>query len=294
MRGKFRPDEVAILPTNAGILTFGKDPQSLVMQSEVICVYHKDNLGLTRWHDRKILRGSIKTLIDDAYEFVTRYVPVSARVEGLHRVETPAYPLEVLREAIVNAVVHRDYSLTGEFIRIFFHPLRIEIRNPGKLLPGLSLEQLSAGRAPSKLRNHIIVSLLREMPGGYIEHIGSGVRYMLARMEQAGLPPPTFEQTGEFVLTLYGPKETSITRIIDISPQEVELPAALTKSQRAQQTRFEQALLYLRRHGRITNLQYRTLTGTSERTALRDLEKMVETGSIRAVGETSGRYYTLP
>jgi ATP-dependent DNA helicase RecG len=69
---------------------------------------------------------------------------------------------------------------------------------------------------------------------------------------------------------------------------------ALTKTQRAQQERFKLALNYLRQHGRINNLQYRTLTETSERTALRDLDKMAELGLIRAIGETSGRYYTLP
>lgn len=311
-RNKLSKDDLVVLPTNAGMLMFGRDPQSFIMQSEVICVYHKDNLGLTKWHDRKILRGTIKQLIEDAYEFIRRYIPVEAQVSELHRIDKPAYPPEVLREAIVNAIVHRDYSLSGEFIRIFYYPDRIEIRNPGALLPGIPLQQLKAGLAPSKLRNHALVALLRDLPEGYIEHIGSGIRFMKARMSQWGLPEPNFEQIGEFIVTFYGPESEQALKLKAPSQPQLSLdkpevttkpvdtginkqiePEASNKSQKSREERFKLAINYIRQHGRINNTQYRVLTSVSERTALRDLEKMVELGSIRAVGETSGRYYTL-
>lgn len=311
-RTRLSKDDMVILPTNAGMLMFGRDPQSYIMQSEVICVYHKDNLGLTRWHDRKILRGTIKQLIEDAYEFVRRYIPVEAQVSELHRIDKPAYPPEVLREAIVNAIVHRDYSLSGEFIRVFYYPDRIEIRSPGALLPGIPLEQLRAGLAPSKLRNHALVALLRDLPEGYIEHIGSGIRFMKAQMTQWELPEPNFEQIGEFIVTFYGPESEQTLKSeafpqLQVSAAKSELTTRLeepdtseqigsmasNKSQKSREERFKLAISYIRQHGRITNAQYRVLTNVSERTALRDLEKMIEIGNIRAIGETSGRYYTL-
>ena len=73
-----------------------------------------------------------------------------------------------------NAVVHRDYSLTGEAVRLFYYLDRVEIHSPGLLLPGLRLEDLRAGRVPSRPRNPILVSLLRDVPGGYMERLGSG------------------------------------------------------------------------------------------------------------------------
>lgn len=272
--------EDMLRPTNAGILLFGNFPQRWVNQSEVTCVLYGDNLGTRRYIDRRVITGTIRELIEGAEAFFARHISVAARIEGFRRIDEPEYPSEVLREAIVNAIVHRDYSIAGEAVRIFYYPDRIEIRNPGLLLPGLTIEDLYQGRSRSRLRNPIIASVLRDLPGGYMERMGSGVRFMLDRMRDLGYPHPDFREMGEFILTFHRREETLSTPGLPIETNILE-------------TRYKQLLEYLHQHGTITNKQYRTLTGISETTALRDLETLLERGAIRAIGKGRSRHYIL-
>jgi ATP-dependent DNA helicase RecG len=267
-------------PTNAGILLFGNFPQRWIIQSEVTCVLYNENLGSRRYTDRRVITGTIPELIEGAEAFFTRHMPVAARIEGFRRIDEPEYPPEVLREAIVNAIVHRDYSLGGESVRIFYYPDRIEIRNPGLLLPGLTIEDLAEGRARSRLRNPIIASILRDLPGSYMERMGSGVRFMIDRMQELGYSLPVFREVGEFILTFHKKEEA------------IPTPPPLVESS-VTEARYRQLLEYLHKYGKITNKEYRALTGVSETTALRDLEALLERGTIRPVGKGRNRHYVL-
>lgn len=123
-----------IVPTNAGILFFGRDPQIHVIQSEIVCVLFRDAVGTSRYADRKIIIGTVQELIDGTEAFLNRYLAVGARIEGWKRVDLPEYSIEALREAVVNAIVHRDYSKRGESVRVFYYADRVEVHSPG-LLP---------------------------------------------------------------------------------------------------------------------------------------------------------------
>jgi predicted HTH transcriptional regulator len=105
-----------VLPTNTGVLFFGVHPQDSLPQSEVVCVLFRDELGVGGYLDRKIITGTMPTLIDETELFLQKHIAVGARIEGWKRIDLPQYPIEALREAIVNAVVHRDYSREGESI----------------------------------------------------------------------------------------------------------------------------------------------------------------------------------
>ena len=85
-------------------------------------------------------------MIDGAELFLSRYIAVGARVEGFKRIDIPEYSLEALREAVINAVVHRDYSKRGESVCVFCYPDRVEIHSPGLLLPGITVEQMERER----------------------------------------------------------------------------------------------------------------------------------------------------
>jgi len=117
-------DASVVRPTHAGLLVFGRAPQDTIMHAEVICVLFGDDLGLRRYLDRRILHGTLPEHIDQAEEFLVRHMRVGARTDGFRRVDEPDYPLEALREAVVNAVVHRDYSLAGEAVRLFYSSFR--------------------------------------------------------------------------------------------------------------------------------------------------------------------------
>jgi ATP-dependent DNA helicase RecG len=87
-----------IVPTNTGILFFGHGPQWHIIQSEVVCVVYRDELGIGKYIDRKIITGTLQELIDGTEAFLNKYVAVGARIEGWKRIDLPEYPLEALRE----------------------------------------------------------------------------------------------------------------------------------------------------------------------------------------------------
>ena len=115
------------VPTNAGLLFFGVAPQERIIQSDVACVLFREALGASRYAGRRILTRTLQELIDGAELFLSRYIAVGAKLEGFKRIDTPEYSLEALREAAINAVVHRDYSKRGESARVFCYPDRVEI-----------------------------------------------------------------------------------------------------------------------------------------------------------------------
>ncbi|MHB8599721.1 MAG: ATP-binding protein [Ktedonobacteraceae bacterium] len=291
-----------LVPTNAGILFFGYEPQQHILQSDVVCVLFRDELGVGKYIDRKNITGTIQELIDEAEAFLNRYVAVGARVEGWKRIDLPEYAIEALREAVVNAVIHRDYSRGGESIRIFYYTDRIEIHSPGLLLPGITVEQMERGEVTSKLRNPVLANLLKDVPG-YMERLGSGIRFMLSETKGLGQPAPQFREKGEFVVTFYKAPDEDMneTRTMPsnrLRQGEIWGGERVVASERPesldQNERFVLAMRYVYENNLITNREYREITNISEPTAYRDLETLVAQGMLKRVGKTRGRAYKLP
>lgn len=287
-----------LVPTNAGLLFFGYEPQQYILQSDVVCVLFRDELGVGQYIDRKNITGTIQQLIDEAEAFLNRYVAVGARIEGWKRIDLPEYPVEALREAVVNAVIHRDYSRTGESIRIFYYTDRIEIHSPGLLLPGITVEQMERGDVMSKLRNPVLANLLKDVPG-YMERLGSGIRFMLSETKRLNLSTPQFRESGEFVVTFY----KTLDKIVSQALPSNEYKYGMSHSQQDitfdhagsfnPKERFALAMRYVHENNSITNREYRTITNVSEQTANRDLELMVAQGILKREGKTRGRIYKL-
>lgn len=131
------PDDESgsLRPTNAGMLMFGYDPQLYLPQSEVVCIKYADSLGVRRYIERKNYHGTLPELIDQASAFLRQFIRVGATIRGFYREDEPEYPYEAIREAVVNAIAHRDYNRGGETVRVFIFSDRIEVRSPGGLLP---------------------------------------------------------------------------------------------------------------------------------------------------------------
>src|SRR6266699_3253961 len=288
-----------VVPTNAGTLFFGYAPQERVIQSDVACVLFRETVGASRYADRRIITGTLQELIDGAELFLSRYIAVGAKIEGFKRVDIPEYSLEALREAVINAVVHRDYSKRGESIRVFCYPDRVEIHNPGILLPGITVEQMERGEVQSKLRNPTLANLLKDVPG-YMERLGSGIRFMLDETKRMGLPAPQFGEMSEFVVTFHKapallspPPKPQYTESLWGEDEDAQ-PELLAQSQSDQrERRLTKALEYVQQYGFITNSIYRQLTGATERTAHRDLETLIERGRLKGTGQRAARRYVL-
>ncbi len=199
---------------------------------------------------------------------------VSAVVKGLEREETYEYPQFAVREAIVNAVCHRDYRLKGRRIEVRMYSDRLEVISPGGLPGFITVENIKDEHFS---RNPRIVNGLFQW--GYIEELGLGIDRMIEVMEQAGHQPPDFDaRPYSFAVTLYNERKT-------------QKPPEWTRNTNHRQAR---ALQYIREKGSITNREYRGLIkGVSAETLRLDLSDMVEKGILLKVGSKKGTYYIL-
>lgn len=267
-------------PTHAGVLLFTKEPQRFLPQSEVTVVRFK-GIDVVEYLDRKDLQGPLSDLVTDAEAFIYRHIRVGRRVIGFEGVDFWEYPKEAIREAVVNAVIHRDYSLQGQRIRIFIFDDRIEVYSPGLVPPGVTLEELRQLKSRSVLRNPAIVSVFRDL-GGFIEKLGTGIRRMAAAMEAHHLSKPQFDElSGEFLVTLIGPserfmqEENSRPWIKGLNPRQI------------------QAIEYLMRKGRLTNKAYQELANVGRTTAKKELQQLVSKRLMKAQGSGRGFHYIL-
>jgi predicted HTH transcriptional regulator len=130
--------------------------------------------------------------VERVMEFLKKHAMRGADFSELRRKDVWSIPLTILREAVVNAIVHADYSQRGAPVRIAFFNDRIEIENPGILLPGLTVEDMLQG--VSRIHNHVIARVFRELD--LIEQWGSGVRRVFREAEALGLPQPEIIEVG--------------------------------------------------------------------------------------------------
>ncbi len=266
-------------PTVAGLLLFGKQPQRFLPQSGVVFVKYPGTTphgegGLPGYARREEIGGPLARVIERAWEIVWEEMRLGAVVRGLEREEQPEYPPFAVREAIVNAVCHRDYRLRGRRIEIRKFADRLEVSSPGGLPGHITLDNIVDEHYS---RNPRIVSGL--FYWGYIEELGLGIDRMIGEMVRAGHPQPKFiAQPYSFTVILYNRQERPPLPMGEPPMNERQL----------------KALQYLREHGRITNREYQQLCpGVSPETLRLDLADLVRRGILLKIGEKRGTYYIL-
>lgn len=181
-------------PTVAALLLFGTDPQLLLPQGRLSAVSFDGPNEDSDILDRKEITGRLPQLIEDARVFLRRNVRVAAQELGFERRDFPQYDLNALGEAVVNAVAHRDYSLSGSQIRLFVFSDRIEVRSPGRLPNSVTLDNIKLGVHAE--RNRRIAALLAHL--GYMSAIGTGVPRLIIRLSrQLSEREPEYSLVGE-------------------------------------------------------------------------------------------------
>lgn len=190
-------------PTLSGLVALGAYPQQFFPQLFVDVAVHpgiekSDPHADYRFVDREICEGPIPVMVRDAVAAVMRNLRTARVVDGIGGRDVPEIPEPVLREAIVNALTHRDYGEVGrrEQVAVDVYPDRVEVTNPGGFWGGVTADNVDEGH--SRSRNDTLAKMLTNVPlvgreGTVSENQGSGVRAMIGAMRAHGLPAPEFE-----------------------------------------------------------------------------------------------------
>lgn len=266
-------------PTNVGLLLFGREPQVYLPQSGAIFVRFSGTeprgpQGLPGYGRREEIGGPLARMIERLWQVVWSEMRVQAVVRGLQREEKPEYPPFAVREALVNAVCHRDYRLRGRRIEVRMFDDRLEVSSPGGLPGYITLDNIVEEHFS---RNPRLVNGLFQW--GYIEELGLGVDRMIEDMVKSGHPQPVFRATPyAFTVTL----------------KNVQTARAMPVWRDNMNERQARAIQYIQQSGRITNRDYRELCPDVSTETLRlDLADMVDKGVLLKVGDKKGTYYVL-
>ncbi|MBC8504507.1 MAG: putative DNA binding domain-containing protein [Anaerolineales bacterium] len=292
-RGCMKECDGEMKPTYAGLLLFGLHPQQWAPSATILAARFS-GLAFSDQFVKQEIRGTLPQQLRQAETFVRDQLRRVVRLVGLTREETPEYPLEAVRELLVNAVAHRDYNQGGDSIHLHIFADRLEVHSPGDLPGPVTLENLLEARFS---RNPVIAQVLSDL--GYVERLGYGLNRVLTVMRQNNLPEPKFEEVGgAFRVMIFN-------SIGEIHPEripngEVELKDAIVSpdisrySDHELNPRQELALGFLATRKRLTNRDYQGLCpDVSSETLRRDLADLVNKGVILKMGTKRGTYYIL-
>ena len=250
-------------PTWGAVLLFHKHPQRFLSQAVIHCGKFKEGAIVI---DDRMIEGTVVEQIEEAMDFIRKNLNVRFVMTGKPaREEVWDYPLEALRESVINAVCHRDYTAPSN-TEVRIDDDELIVWNPGGLPLGLTIEDLYKPH-PSVLRNKGIGGIFYDM--GLIEQWGSGIDKMRKACEKAGIPEPKFEEHQGF-------------RVIfrkDIYTEEYLQKLGLNERQ-------IKAVNYVKQKGGITNREYREMFNIKNRMALIDLSDLCKKQILNRVGKT--------
>jgi len=225
--------------------------------------------------DSKEYGGNLINQLENAETFIKNHLKLETEITGLQRTERYEIPLEAIREGLVNAIVHRDYSNEGRDIKVGIYDNMMNIVSPGSYPNTITQEDVLEGR--SEIRNQVIARVFKEL--GYIEMWGSGIRRIISSCEQKGLKTPEINEKNDFV-------EVRIYREKRKTDEE-------SKNQ-TYTTQEEAILQYMRENNRIIKAKEAAdILNVSSRRARTILNQIIEDKYIERVGEGPATQYRL-
>jgi len=203
-------------PTGLGVLLFAPEPDRWISGGYVdIAAYEAREPDSAKQRDAKVIRGTLIEQIEATMDYLkaSPYVPVAAEKDGQGRLDRPAYSLRALQEGVVNALVHRDYTIGGSQVRVFLFRDRIEVSSPGRLPNTLTPDDLFAGCQPIR-RNQMLAGFLRDYTSlltgrAYMEARGEGFLALVRECERTSGRRPELRVIGDSVrLTIFASAQT--------------------------------------------------------------------------------------
>jgi ATP-dependent DNA helicase RecG len=256
----------------ASVLLFSNDPQKFYLQSVVrIGKFLTD----TEIQTTDIVEGNLFVQLENSLEILrTKYLVSNIKYEGIHRRDILEYPYEALREAIINALIHRDYSGTSQ-IQIRVYPDKLMIMNEGKLPPEIPVEKLKTNHL-SIPRNTLLAKIFYY--AGFIESWGHGTIKIVENCIEQGLPEPDFkEENGVMAVIFYKDKwnEENLKKL-GLNERQIK------------------AVTYIKENEKITNKEYQEINNCSRNTATNDLRDLIKKHVLKESGKKgAGSYYII-
>lgn len=268
--GKIDPKGVFHL-NNAGALFFAKDITKFGLDYEVKMVRFN---GVDRrvLIDQMTSTSSIFILLNQFESFFNRNTKIGTFIQGFESYDVPEYPIEAVREAFVNAVAHRDYSLTDDCITFYIYDDRILVSSPGSLPDPLTVDDLKIEVNP-KHRNKTICRIFKYTK--FMEHFGTGINRMRGEMLDSGLPEPEFYDGNYFKVILRGPNGKLIVTEKHLKEDSIDLSGYnLNKRQ------LEAVTVMFNEGVKFTYKSYAQHFNVSLTTSKRDLQSLVDQNLI--------------
>lgn len=274
-----------LAPTVAGVLFFAEEPQHWLPGTFISFLqFPGTDVALATGNDQIYLdnvriNGPLPTALDAARRTVLSRIRKRALLQGLTRREIPEYPDWAYREALVNAVAHRDYGITGAHIQVRLFSDRIEVQSPGGLFGTVSEANIETEQST---RNHAVVGMLEHL--GLVEQRGIGINLMVQSMLEAGLERPVFRDS----LTSFLVALKNHTMMDDEAYRWLSNLSGfpITDPQRM-------ALVYTWRTGKIANRDYQRVASVSSVAATHGLRRLVNIGLLTQHGTRGPAFYTL-
>ena len=255
----------------AALLLFHPDPEKFVTNAYIKIGYFESDSDL-RYQDE--IHGNLFEQVEKTMDLLfTKYIKAMISYEGIYRVETFEYPKEAIREALHNAVAHKDYTGATP-IQISVYNDKIMIWNYGRLPENWTIDTLQKKHSSVPHNPDISNAFFRI---GYIEAWGRGIRKMNEQCAAAGLPQPLYyyESSGFWVVFRKNTLNEEDLRAKGLNERQIK------------------AVLYVKEKGQITNKEYQVINETNRRTALRDLDDLCKQGILERMGELKSTYYTI-
>ncbi|MBN2596332.1 MAG: putative DNA binding domain-containing protein [Marinifilaceae bacterium] len=273
-----------LFPTNALMIILGK-----FWHCTVKCARFKGTT-MSVFTDKKEYSGDIFTILENTQSFVLNHINLKGEIKGLQRTDTYEIPVPAIREALINAIIHRDYVNRGRDIKVGIYDDIVNFVSPGGLPNSITIEDALNGR--SEARNRILAQVFKELR--LIEQWGTGLSRIIESCKEQGLNPPKIEEKNDFFdIELYRPRQVEPLISIDNPSYTVGKPSENRRIPSDCNDQERTVIEYILEQGSIKSKEVENLLNIKESRTRELLRIMVDKSLVVKEGKGRSTYYTL-